>query len=258
MKHECMKLKDAIYNKGMTGQDLPAELLEHSKECPNCARVVEESNRLDAVLKTAAVTPQAPDCRAAVLDKIDLRSRRRRVAFALSCAAALLLIIGGFVVRVGNHTDAGRKTIIAIKSPPVPRPDIDIPVDANRYQPTKNRSINDTKVTHIDARKHLYTHRMIAKHQIRRHFDPKPVTEQVARKNTAQPIKTAQVVRPKLVFTTWKAEDADKSYSYTVENSETNERVSCSVERTGNSITISIESTQIASLPVKNGGIDNE
>lgn len=91
MKQKCVDMQEAILKCGWVQEDLSDEQLLHAKECEDCARVLDEPKRIAALLKEASTTPPTPDCRMAVMNRIQPRSRRRPV-FAYAFALLLLFM----------------------------------------------------------------------------------------------------------------------------------------------------------------------
>jgi len=229
----------------MAERDLPPFLIDHAGECPACAEILNESRRMSAMILDAAATPSAPDCRAAVLQRVRGHHNHRPVlAYAFAVLALVAIVVAGAAMLARGPHQSPRPTVVRHDNqhnvvPPIPAAPKQIVHDANPVVPPVIRNTS-TQIRHTHGR---------APHA-------RNVQPTVAHVDTATPPVER---KPQLVFATWTKQrtEPDISYSYTIQNETTGETVTCSAQGSGKSVKVYLACTHVD--PSENKGeIHNE
>ncbi|MBI2842342.1 MAG: hypothetical protein HYX78_02980 [Armatimonadetes bacterium] len=249
MKHECRMAQDAGWE-----DELPEELRRHIERCADCRRSVEEARRARAVVRDVSVAPDAPDCRAAVMARIQPVRRRRPVwAYVCASATAAVVVVAGIVLtEPGQSPERPRivRTERAAESPPpavtrptppeVPKriafaqpvdipspPALDVKRTAERPRPKAAQPRVQPDERMLPTAQASTT--VPEKAAFAQSTPPAPVPDTPSTEGTTGSISIA--VKAEL-------EPADFSYSSTIYDPTTGETVACTAERKGNTISL--------------------
>jgi len=246
MKDSCREIEEALWEHAHTGSVLPEDVRRHVDSCPDCAQVIKEGKQI-LCAASDDYAAAAPDCRSAVMDRIAKPAPRFRPVWAYACAVAALaaLIVGGLEMR-GPSPQPRRLVSVGTKQHTAPVPRVEI-----EKQPTTN----------VRQRVPVRQQRPQGVRRIR-HFHPAPVRERpILVRVTPPPVSEDVTPRPiAAVIVTGVVDERspDMSYGYRERDAATGVVTECSVNRSGNSIDIRMESTPGGEKPPVKGSIDNE
>lgn len=248
MKYECDRIADEIWDH--VGEDLPTDIREHIAACPDCGRAADEARRLLPMVQAVGCVPDAPDCRSAVMERISSRSAFRPVwAYALASVLLIAVVVTGLLsMRSGPRqtvpqmADQPRQEIVKPQTPIVEKPHIPAPVIEKRK----------TVVRHPEVKR---PRRMLPKRT------PTEIVKRAPKQETAPeqtPAPALEVVSYEdepvaAVAVTWPSADPqpDGWSGYTNINTVTGEVTVCRTERSGDSVSIYLESRLPGEKPGK-------
>jgi len=246
MKYQCDRITDEIWERA--GEDLPADIAEHVAACPDCERVADEARKLLPMVQAASCVPDAPDCRSAVMERISPRPATRPIwAYALaSIVLAAVILTGLLTLRPGpQQTVRDPRPEVRVQSP-MPTPEVRKPIP----EPTIVRQVPE--------------HKPEAKRPKRIHApkeSPAQLVKQALKQEPAvggSPAPSPEVVSWEdepvaAVAVTWPGNDPQPGgwSGYTNVNTTTGEVTVCRTERTGNSVTIYLETKAPGEKPGK-------
>ncbi len=220
-------------------------------------------DRVSELLREADCVPQAPDCRAAVMERIRA-PRRRSLAWAYVCAAIAVAIVGTWaLVPCGEQRPAVPKIVkkALVQPKAIAR---DVAPDAGRFG-AKNSPGRPDRVKSIA--KVMPSHRRHATYAVyappKRTAPPKkvvvapePVVVRVGPSVSATNIPVA------IAIVTWPSradqQSDSQSYSYTDRDTRTGTTTECRVKRSGDSVEIYMESKPEAKQPPVKGSTGYE
>ncbi len=241
MKYQCDRIADEIWDHA--GEALPANIAEHIAGCPDCRRVADDAKKLLPMVQEASCVPDAPDCRSAVMERISPRPATKPIwAYALASIVLVAVIVTGLLsMRSGPRqtvpqmADQPRQEIVKPQTPIVEKPEVSAPVVET--QKTVVRQPDDRRPKHMRT-------------------VPKRTPPQIVKQSPKQKPAPEQTPAPSLeivsyedapvaaVAVTWPSTDpqSDGWYGYTNTDTATGEITTCRVERSGNSVSIYLES----------------
>jgi hypothetical protein len=245
MKYQCDRIADEIWDHA--GEDLPADIAEHIAACPDCGRVADEARKLLPMMQAASCVPDAPDCRSAVMERISPRSGFRPVwAYALASVLLITVIVTGLLtLRSGP-----KQTVPQMVNQP--------------KQKTEQRTVNPVKPDAPIIEKQKTVVRQAEVKRPKRVL-PKHTPTQIVREAPKQEPSPEQMPAPApevvsyedapvaAVAVTWPSADGETDgwSGYTNVDTVTGEVTVCRTERSGDSVSIYLESKVPGEKPGK-------
>jgi len=215
-------------------------------------------DRISELLREADCVPEAPDCRAAVMERIRTPERRRRFVWAYACAAVLAAIAGTWtlVPRAERQSPVVKVAKKAPASPRVAESHIEPPA------PIKHLTVVPKHVAAVPRPRRVH----IVHAPPKQTPQPKegvvtPQQNPMSAQTPAPPVTAAN--RPvAIAIVTWPSqaeqESDTQSYSYTDRDARTGQTTECRVKRSGDSVEIYMESKPEAKQPPVKGSIGYE
>ena len=240
MKRDCMEAEDAIWEHARTGGDLPAQVTQHTAECPNCGRAAAEAAGIAALMRESDDVPASPDCRPAVMERISGKSRRPAWAYAFASMLLVAVVIAGLYflqsppkmaqnaptitprTRVQEH--APWMAAPEQRKPEAPKIAVEEREPARLPVPVRKKRVPASTQRPVVAREKA----LVAEQPLKP--EPAPLSKE------DRPVAAVAV--------TWEAPgfQSSNSYGYVRTNPETGETTTCLVERSDGSVNIFLES----------------
>jgi hypothetical protein len=269
MKQECMRVENEIWDSIAEGSDLAEGILRHAQVCPECSRVLDEAKLSLRLLQCAAPYPETPDCREAVLARIG-RTRRawwpRR--FAWAAASLTAVIVAGALILPMKPSHEPQPPRIA-KSVTGAKP-------TGQVSGTSSRNTGVGKPVAAPEPKAAPPKRVRPTRRVIREIDRMALVPEAREEHVeASPAPPdspgldhsyywdgdlSEGTMVAAVSVEWSAEPsaASLSYDFTEEDAATGTVTIGSVERSGNNIEITIESTPAEPDAPERGELSNE
>lgn len=271
MKRECAGFEELIWESLRNGDALPDDAARHIERCGGCARAYREARRAVELLRCAVAYPEAPDCRAAVRERISrapARARGTRFAWVYAGAAAALVlaaILPG-VLRNGPAPVKPSATRIESAAPAnraeyvQPKPSAAAPGGvrvASAQEPARRLAGNVPSKRNTPSRiyrpKKFREPPVLARDSRESLKVPTEDAEAAGHSDEEQPVVT-------VVSVEWSAQPAGSDYSYEFVEEDTAAETATRglVVRTGDSIEIRMETAPVAAAPPPRGEISHE
>lgn len=269
MKRDCLQVEEEIWEHVRGGSDLSESARRHIEECGECMRALREAGQIQHGLHAVRHTPDAPDCRSAVLAGVTGRKTVPAWGWAGAFAAVLVAVVIAWSMLGAPQTEPQDDSVQKIvKKAPVER----APVE----EPQKQIATNDEQAEsgNVQTPKHEDT-------RVKKHYRPRPKKLESVKQTVEDPVvvQKQETVEPEAVvakeepaedphrpvaiaIVKWPSQldgEEELDYSYTQRNEETGEMTTCVARRSGNSVEIYMETKKEENEPKTiKGSVDNE